>query len=90
LFYFNEGVSMLNFEKLNSLSSKIKEITKDTPLSDANQNVNALFRSALTKMELVSRDEFDIQTEVLLKTQTKLAALEAKLLALELLLAKKP
>lgn len=81
---------MLNFEKLNSLSCKIKEITNDTPLSDANQNVNALFRSALTKMDLVSRDEFDIQTEVLLKTQTKLAALEAKLLALELLLAKKP
>jgi len=80
---------MLNFEQINGLSNKIKEISQETPLSDASKNINALFKSALTKMELVSREEFDIQTEVLLKTQAKLAALEGKVLALEALLAKK-
>jgi BMFP domain-containing protein YqiC len=43
---------------------------------------------ALQKMNLISRDEFDIQTEVLKKTRLKLEALEKKLAHLELLIPK--
>lgn len=73
----------MNMNALNDLSKKIKEITKESPLSDADKNIRALFRSTLTKMELVTREEFDIQSEVLLKTQAKLAELEEKLATLE-------
>lgn len=77
---------MKNLDALNSLSSKIKELTKDSPISDANKNIHALFKSTLTKMELVTREEFDVQTEVLRNTQAKLTALEEKLAQLEALL----
>lgn len=74
---------MVNFDNINSLSRKIKEIADSAPLSDASKNVYALFQSMLTKMELVSREEFDIQTEVLRKSQIKIAELEQKISALE-------
>lgn len=74
---------MVNFDNINSLSRKIKEIADSAPLSDANKNVHALFQSMLTKMELVTREEFDIQTEVLRKSQIKITELEQKISALE-------
>jgi BMFP domain-containing protein YqiC len=74
---------MINFEKLNDLSNKIKEISQDSPLTDVNKNMNALLKSVLTKMELISREEFDIQSQILHQTQEKLAELESKLATLE-------
>lgn len=74
---------MLNSEALNDLSNKIKEILKNSPLSEANKNIHALIQGIFTKMELVSREEFDVQTEVLRNTRAKLVQLEAKLAELE-------
>jgi hypothetical protein len=81
---------MLNTEKINEISSKIKELAQTTPLADLDKNIHALIRGALTKMELVSREEFDVQTEVLRNTREKLALLEAKLADLELQFSTKP
>ena len=39
--------------------------------------------SAFNRMDLVTREEFDIQQQVLIKTRTKLAELEARLAKLE-------
>jgi BMFP domain-containing protein YqiC len=75
---------MLNIEKINEISNKIKEIIKNSPLEDAEKNINALLKGAFTKMELVSREEFDVQAEVLRNTRQKLELLEAKLAELEL------
>lgn len=74
---------MVKFEKMNDLSRKIKEIAESAPLHDVNKNTNALFKSILTKMELVSREEFDIQSEVLKKSQIKIIELEQKISELE-------
>jgi ubiquinone biosynthesis accessory factor UbiK len=74
---------MINSEAINEISSKIKEILKNSPLSDADKNIHALIQGMLTKMELVSREEFDVQSEVLRNTREKLAQLEAKLAELE-------
>lgn len=74
---------MLNTEKIHSLSNKIKEIVDSTPINDANKNMHALLKSALTKMELVTREEFDIQTEVLKKAQSKITELEQNIQQLE-------
>ncbi len=76
---------MINTEKLNEISNKIKGIVNDSPLGDAEKNLHALLKSMLTKMELVSREEFDVQAEVLRNTREKLSQLEAKLAELELL-----
>lgn len=74
---------MFNADKLNEISNKIKEIVNASPLGDVEKNINALLKSALTKMELVSREEFDVQTEVLRNTREKLVMLEKKLGELE-------
>jgi len=70
---------MLNNEKLSELSNKIREIVKDSPLPDIEKNIDALLKSMFTKMELVTREEFDVQTEVLKRTRQKLEELEKKL-----------
>jgi BMFP domain-containing protein YqiC len=74
---------MLNSQVINELSSKIKEILKNSPLSDADKNIHALIQGMFTKMELVSREEFDLQSEVLRNTREKLTMLETKLAELE-------
>jgi ubiquinone biosynthesis accessory factor UbiK len=76
---------MINAEKLNEISNKIKGMVNDSPLGDAEKNIHALLKSMLTKIELVSREEFDVQAEVLRNTREKLSQLEAKLADLELL-----
>jgi hypothetical protein len=81
---------MLGTEKINEISSKIKELAQSTPLADLDKNINALIRGALTKMELITREEFDVQTEVLRNTREKLNLLEVKLAELELQLSAKP
>ena len=74
---------MFNTDKLNEISSKIKGIVSDSPLGDAEKNIHALLKGMLTKMELVSREEFDVQAEVLRNTREKLNQLEVKLAELE-------
>ena len=80
---------MLNAQILNDLSSKIRQIVTDSPLGDAEKNIHALIQGAFTKMELVSRDEFDVQTEVLRNTREQLTLCEERLAELESLLKDK-
>ena len=74
---------MFNSEKLNEISNKIREIVNASPIADVEKNINALLKGALTKMELVTREEFDVQAEVLRNTREKLSLLEEKLTELE-------
>ena len=74
---------MLNNEKLQEISNKIREIVKDSPLPDIEKNIDALFKGMFTKMELVTREDFDVQTEVLKRTRQKLEELEKKLSEIE-------
>jgi BMFP domain-containing protein YqiC len=50
---------------------------------DLETNFRAVLRERLSKLDLVTRDEFDAQTRVLERTRARLEALEAKLAALE-------
>lgn len=79
---------MLNSMFLQDLSNRIKELIKNSPASDLDRNIHALIQGALTKMELISREEYDVQTEVLKHTREKLDALEEKLKTIEDLLQK--
>jgi ubiquinone biosynthesis accessory factor UbiK len=74
---------MFSADKLNEISNKIKEIVSVSPLGDAEKNIHALLKGVFTKMELVSREEFDVQAEVLRNTREKLNQLEVKLAELE-------
>ena len=74
---------MIDTQKINDLSLKIKELIVNSPLGDIEKNIHALLKSAFTKMELVTREEFDVQSEVLRHTRQKLDALETKLKDME-------
>jgi BMFP domain-containing protein YqiC len=50
---------------------------------DLENNFRVVLRSTLGKLDLVTRDEFDVQTKVLERTRARLAALEARLAQLE-------
>lgn len=79
---------MLSSQVLNDLSIKIKEIVEGSPLGDAEKNIHALIQGVFTKMELISREEFDVQTEVLRNTREQLAFCEERLAELESMLKK--
>ncbi|GAL07725.1 accessory factor UbiK family protein [Photobacterium aphoticum] len=51
--------------------------------NDVEQKVRQVIQAQLGKLDVVSREEFDVQTQVLLRTRQKLTALEQKLEALE-------
>ncbi|HTL21632.1 MAG TPA: accessory factor UbiK family protein [Steroidobacteraceae bacterium] len=51
--------------------------------ADLESNFRAVLRERLSKLDLVTRDEFDAQTRVLERTRAQLEALEARLTALE-------
>jgi BMFP domain-containing protein YqiC len=53
------------------------------------KNINALIRGALTKMELVSREEYDVQVEMLRNAREQLTKMEEKLTELEAQLKQK-
>jgi BMFP domain-containing protein YqiC len=74
---------MLNNPFINEISNKIREIINQSPAGDLEKNINALLKGAFTKMELISREEFDVQTEVLRNTREKLEKLEKQLAELE-------
>lgn len=79
---------MLNTQFIEDLSIRIKEMSKTTPIGDLEKNLRALLQSAFTKMELVSREEFDVQADILRQAREKLDLLDAKLSELEIMLQK--
>ena len=68
---------------LEEISSRISETIANSPAKDVEKNIKAMLGSAFGKMDLVTREEFDIQQQVRVKTRTKLADLEARLARLE-------
>ncbi|MCB5188815.1 accessory factor UbiK family protein [Methylobacillus caricis] len=67
----------------DDLSKKIRDIYSSVPAGGIERNLNALLQGAFTKLELVSREEFDVQTEVLRRTREKLQQLEKQVAELE-------
>jgi hypothetical protein len=64
------------------LFAKVPEAARHIQ-ADLEENFRAVLRSSLGRLDLVSRDEFDVQTKVLERTRARLEALEARVQALE-------
>ena len=83
---------MLNPSQLESVAKKIAEIIPEgfgeVPAGMQSQ-VKTVLASAFDKMDLVTREEFDIQSGVLAKTRSKLEQLEKQVAELENLLQDK-
>ena len=74
-------MDMNNF--FNDLQSKISQAIENSPAKDIEKNVKSMMTQGFAKLDLVTREEFDIQTQVLAKTRAKLEALETRLAELE-------
>ncbi len=74
---------MLQNKFLEDVSSKISQLIAESPASEIEKNLKGLLQSAFAKMDLVTREEFDTQTQVLLKAREQLNLLEQKLAELE-------
>ena len=74
---------MIDKSKIQEISDKINKIIENSPISDIEENINALLQSTFTKLDLISREEFDVQTQVLKRTRLKLEDLEKKIDALQ-------
>lgn len=79
---------MINSTLLQEFSNKIKNLVSESPISDIDKNIHALIQGTFTKMELVSREEYDVQVVALQHAHEKLAQLEEKLAQIEDLLQK--
>lgn len=67
----------------NDIQTKINQVLETSPAKDIEKNVKAMMTQGFSKLDLVTREEFDIQAQVLAKTRAKLESLEARLAALE-------
>lgn len=76
-------MSGLNNTFLNEVSGKLSKLVANSPLQDIEKNVKAALGTAFTKLDLLTREEFDVQREVLARTRAKLEALEARIAELE-------
>ena len=74
---------MLNSKVLDDLGNRVKEIIDKSPAKDVERNLKAMLASAASRLDLVTREEFEVQTQVLLRTREKLTELEARLAVLE-------
>ena len=77
---------MFDFRKLETMAERITALLPDDPRvlrDEFRANLRPVLESALRRMDLVTREEFDAQTRVLARTREKLAALEAQIAALE-------
>lgn len=68
---------------LEEISAKLSELAASSPAKDIEKNVKALLGSAFGKLDLVTREEFEVQREMLLHARQKLFELEERIAALE-------
>lgn len=70
-------------ELIEDLQKKFAELLANSPARDVEKNVKALMAQGFSKLDLVTREEFDVQKEVLARTRARLSELEARVAALE-------
>ena len=79
----NDFLSDLSARLTRALPTSIQSMKKDVE-----ENFHAILQKAFAKLELVTREEFDTQSKVLVRTRKKLEALEKEVKALEELINK--
>ena len=78
-----EENAMLGEKLRDELSAKFSELLANSPAKDLEKNAKAMLASTFSRLDLVTREEFDVQAEVLAKTREKLTDLEQRLIRLE-------
>ncbi|WP_079434293.1 accessory factor UbiK family protein [Zoogloea sp. LCSB751] len=81
---------MANPKILDEIGSKVSELLANSPAKDLEKNARALLASGFSKLDLVTREEFELQKEALTRYRDKLTELEHRVAQLEAELASRP
>lgn len=79
----------MNDKLLGELSARLAAFAASNPAKDLEKNFRGMLSSALTRLDLVTREEYDVQARLLARAKEKLAALEARVAELEARAAKR-
>ncbi len=84
------GVAMLDPKILDDITQRLKGAAPDarSVQDDISRNLRAAVQAALARLDLVTREEFDVQTKVLARSRAKIEQLEKQVAALEAQLLK--
>jgi BMFP domain-containing protein YqiC len=74
---------MLNQKIVDEVVSKVNELLAQSPVKDVEKNLRVMLSGMFTRLDLVTREEFEVQQEVLKRTREKLTELETKVANLE-------
>ncbi|MBV6272148.1 accessory factor UbiK family protein [Alcaligenaceae bacterium CGII-47] len=64
---------------LDDVQKNMSELLAKTPAADIERNVRALMAQTFSKMDLITREEFDVQADLLARAIARIEALEARL-----------
>ena len=70
------------------LSGKVSALLAQSPAKDVEKNLRALMTSFFGRLDLVTREEFDVQAKLLARSREQISALEARVAELESRVAK--
>jgi BMFP domain-containing protein YqiC len=65
------------------LGGKISALLAQTPAKDVEKNLRALLSSFFARLDLVTREEFDVQARLLARSREQINTLEARVVELE-------
>jgi len=74
---------MIDTSTLDRILSDLRQAVPGGFTQDVEKNLRAALSATLAKLDLVTRDEFDVQTQVLARTRARLEALERQVTELE-------
>lgn len=69
---------MLNTKFFEEMSSKLSDVVANSPAKDIEKNARAFMAQGFAKLDLVSREEYEVLEQRLAKLEARLAALEIK------------
>ena len=68
---------------LEEIDETVRAVLAQSPAADIEKNMRAMLTALFSRLDLVTREEFDVQREVLARTREKFTQLEARLAELE-------
>ena len=74
---------MQNQKLFEEINEKVRAILAQSPEADIEKNMRAMLTGLFSRLDLVTREEFDVQQQVLARTREKLSQLEAQVAELE-------
>jgi BMFP domain-containing protein YqiC len=74
---------MIDRRLFDDLNERIGEALRHSPAADIEKNVRALLAGWFDRLELVAREDFEVQKKLLERAQARLSELEARVAELE-------